>query len=215
MKYRNKFVEIEFTVDVEKNEEKGLIIVRGDIIMEFNCVLDVINDLGMGMLSSGHLIEVEDYELQAVKEDIRLVTNVFIEAHSSAQSIETLYEYALKSLNTPTTKASVNRSRYYSGCRYQCVLILAYMTKSPNYKQIKEKLLAEWLAFKVKEYEDKVFKHNKKQQELSEMDKNHKVIPYCALIDGSVEEVMNARILKWVKKLETYNPDEMIDEDYY
>lgn len=138
---------------------------------------------------------------------------MFVNAYPHVQTLEDVYLYALNTSNNKALQRRIKDGEVYEPVSYKFLLLMAWLTKQKHYEQIKADMMEEWIDWRVKRYENRVKSFVEGEEAIVKRDPSYKkllVHERRFYIRGDVRAVMRKRIQKYIAKVESKQPDEVL-----
>ncbi len=155
------------------------------------------------------LICLGGYEIQderKIRYEVHRAVDLFIEACPHCQTLLSMYNYLNNAENNPKFKRRFTQNRSIELVTHPSLLLLAKITKQPDYEAIREKLIKEGIAHRIAYKKFEEGKHEREQAQLIKENPEYEIKPFTWFSD---EELADS-FMKQVAIIDGLDVDELL-----
>lgn len=164
-----------------------------------------------------HGKEGTSYHPELLYYEINRAIDLFIYTYKSCQSLEGVYQFYKNDNNDPRLKSRFIDSRFYEPIRIMYLILLAKLSKQPDYESVKQKLFKKGvkqdtteLIFMKKRHEDK---ENSRRQSCMKLNEAYEIYPFRGYTGNDPEAYYEKEYLKYIAKVDALDVDEILAMD--
>lgn len=183
----------------------------------YNISDDTIDD-EYGYCVPVHGEEGTGYHPELLYQEINRAIDLFIYAYNSCQSLEGVYQFYKNDNNDPRLQSRVIDSRIYEPIRRVPLILLAKLSKQPDYELVKQQLLEEGITWFIEQFYFRKKVHDEKEEHRYQLSKDeggelYEKKPFDDYTAGNPEAHIKKIYLEYIAKIDALDVDEILIMD--
>ena len=158
------------------------------------------------------------YHPELLYQEINRAIDLFIYAYNSCQSLEGVYQFYKNDNNDPRLQSRLIDSRIYEPIWKLHIILLAKLSKQPDYESVKQQLLEEDMTWFIEEFDFRKKRHEDKEESRYQRSKDkggelYEKEPFDDYTNGNPEAHITKIYLEYIKKVDALEVDEILMMD--
>lgn len=151
-------------------------------------------------------------------DEINRAIDLFIYTYKSCQNLEGLYQFYKNDNNDPRLQSRFIDSRAYEPITRTSLILLAKLTKQPDYESVKQQLIEEAIAWSIEQLCFIKERHEEREESRYQRSKDeggelYQKEPFDDYTNGNPEAFITKIYLEYITKIDALDVDEILSMD--